>query len=351
MDERQVFKKHLELVKTESLLPIKVSEFYNKKVENEVKHIGIGGPLYRSVYPVSEIFDVYAGEKNRDFADEQAYTIDNFIIKRYPTEVLVLITERCFSHCQYCFRSLNITTIKKDNPMDKIEVLYDYLIKNPQIKEVIFSGGDPMVLKLEEWKAILKKFSKWDIRIHTRSIVYDPTVFSEDIIKLFSKYNVRLVFHINHPYEICKTVKDKINLLRNYKIRMYAQFPLLRGINDNIEVLKKLLYMLDELSIRTLSFFIVDAIKYSSAYRISFDRIEKILNELNWTTPSWVNSTRLIMHTSIGKVRREDIVCRKRNVIIFHRDDKKVKYIDFPKKLDIPGDIKKLLWKDYILNQ
>ena len=62
----------------------------------------------------------------------------------------------------------------------------------------------------------------FDIRIHTRSIVYEPSVFTKKMIDLLSKYNVRLVFHINYPYELDDVVEKKINEIRQSGIRMYS---------------------------------------------------------------------------------------------------------------------------------
>ena len=90
-------------------------------------------------------------------------------------------------------------------------------------------------------KFALGELKQWNIRIHTRAIVYDPSVFTEKMINLLNDNNIRLVFHINHPYEIDEVVEEKIEAIRTAGIRMYAQFPLLRGINDNSKVLIKLL--------------------------------------------------------------------------------------------------------------
>ena len=128
---------------------------------------------------------------------------------------------------------------------------------------------------------------------------------------------------------------------------MYAQFPLLRGINDNSEVLIKLLTKMDELYIRPLSIFIPDPISYSAIFRISCKRIIEIMNDVNWKTPSWINSVRFVMDTTIGKVRRENIIEWNDNCIIFSRDGKKVKYFDLDDNIDVSSDLKKLLWKEY----
>ena len=139
---------------------------------------------------------------------------------------------------------------------------------------------------------------------------------------------------------------DKIKESKNVGIRMYSQFPLLRGINDNSKVLIKLLVKMDELNIRPLSIFIPDPISYSATNRISVNRIEKIIDEVNWNTPSWINSTRFVMDTTIGKVRRENIIKRDGKHIVFSRDGKIVDYYDLDDGIDIPSSIKTLLWKD-----
>ena len=128
---------------------------------------------------------------------------------------------------------------------------------------------------------------------------------------------------------------------------MYAQFPLLRGINDHSKVLIKLLVKMDELNIRPLSIFIPDPISYGAVNRISLSRIEKIMDEVNWNTPSWVNSTRFVMDTTIGKVRRENIIKRQGKCITFMRDGKKeiVNYYDLDDGIDVASDVNILLWK------
>lgn len=208
------------------------------------------------------------------------------------------------------------------------------------------SGGDPLSIGYDNLCYVLENLKHWNIRIHTRGIVYNPEIFDDKTIKLLAKYKVRLVFHINHPYEICEEVEDTINKINDSKVKMYAQFPLLRGINDNAIVLKKLLEKMDELNIRPLSIFIPDPISYSASFRLSYNRIINIMNEINWNTPSWINSVRFVMDTTIGKVRRENIIKWEGNCITFSRNNKEVKYYDLDEGIDQPTDIKKLLWKD-----
>lgn len=103
---------------------------------------------------------------------------------------------------------------------------------------------------------------------------------------------------------------------------------------------------MDELHIRPLSIFIPDPIAYSASFRISFKRIIDIMNELNWNTPSWINATRFVMDTTIGKVRYENIKKWEGNCITFSRDGQDVEYYDLDEGIDVPSDLNKLLWKE-----
>ncbi|MCL2841166.1 MAG: 4Fe-4S cluster-binding domain-containing protein [Defluviitaleaceae bacterium] len=343
------------LVQSDFLLPIKVTEFYMKKVKEEIDAIGKDGPLYKSVIPTDDRIYLKANKESRDYVEEKKHMpIENcnYIIRKYNDRLVFLTTTSCVSHCQYCFRTYNLAEEVKNKYSstidEKLESLCKFLNLNEQINEVILSGGDPLTIQASYLEKIFKKITQQNIkniRLHSRAIIYDPSILDDEMIYVLSKYNVRVVLHINHPYEICDSVEEKIKLMCNNKIRLYSQFPLLRGINDNYIVLKKLLTKMDELNIRPISIFIPDPIVYGASFRINYKRILQIINQLNWNTPSWINSTRFVMDTTIGKVRCENIVKWDKNCITFARDGKEIDYYDLDEQLDIQTDISKLLWK------
>lgn len=348
-----LLKEYNNLVKNDSLLPIKVTPFYIKKVEDEISNIGMGGPLYKSVVPIREKINVKASVETRDYVEEYNHMpVKNadYIIQKYKDRILFIITDVCFSHCQYCFRTYNLSKFQqsnlKENIINKIKTLKCYLSKHEEVKEIIFSGGDPISIGYENLKYALDELKAYNIRIHTRGIVYEPEVFTKKIIELLNLYNVRLVLHINHPYEIDEVVEKKIEEINKNNIRMYAQFPLIRGINDNSKVIIKLLKKMDELNIRPLSIFIADPISYGAAYRVRLKRAIDIINEVNWSTPSWINSVRFTMDTTIGKVRIDNIISWEGNHVVFSREGKNVDYYDLDESIDTPTPLDKLLWKD-----
>lgn len=349
------------LAKEEHLLPIKVTPFYRKKVEEEVAELGHHeGPLHRAVYPTKERMTVHAPGEVADFVDDRENMPDGLTdvaIRKYENRMLFFPTDVCAAHCQYCFRQdvLNELHEEKEgpNPLDaNLDNLLGYLTEHPEVQEVILSGGDPMTLsypKLEKVLSTLKETAKVkNIRIHTRTLIFSPKVFKPDTIKLLSDMDVRLVSHSIHPYELCDEVEHYSRELDNKGVRLYNQFPVLRNVNDHPKVLSQHLEKLDKLRMRNLSMFIPDPINYSASFRIRLKRLFDMLDELNWSTPSWVNSTRLVLDTHYGKVRREDVKFydEETNKVVFEREGHMIPFEDFPVELDKAGDIKTLLWKD-----
>lgn len=340
------------------VLPIKVTPFYRRKVAEEVAVLGhTDGPLSRTSLPIEDRFTSRAPEEVDDFVDDRANMppgASDAIVRKYAGRMLFFPTDNCAGHCTYCFRT-DVLADQHERKLpsleEKMDTLLDYLAEHPEVNEVILSGGDPMTLPSRDLISILRRLKEEahlpNIRVHTRTLAFSPKVFDEERAEALADHKVRLVHHIVHPYEVCDEVREKIDLLNDKRVRMYNQFPLLRKVNDHPEVLKRLLTMLDEMDIRNLSMFIPDPIKYSAAFRIRLERLFKILDEVNWTTPSWVNSTRVVLDTHHGKVRREDLKAYdpERSVAIFEREGHQIDYPDLPTAMDDAGDINTLLWK------
>ncbi len=350
------------MAKRDGLLPIKISDFYAKKVEEEVRVVGGGvGPLYRCVLPGTDRFSSRVAGEVSDFIGDKVNMpeeLKDVLIWKYDDRVLFLPTDNCASNCQYCFRTAYLSDRHGSKPFtleEKVTKLLEFLREHAQVEEVILSGGDPMVMSPRDLEMILRRLKEeggvTNIRIHSRVLVYSPFVYTEACCKMLAKYRVRLVHHIAHPYEICDVVREHVSRLRTAGVRQYNQFPLLRQVNDHVDVLKKLLLELDEFGIRNLSIFAPDPVNFSSPFRISLKRQFALMDELNWSSPAWVQATRYALDNPAGKVRREDFVRFEKNmdgaqVGIFHRNGKEIRYPDFPEELDIPGKREVMLWKE-----
>lgn len=339
------------------VLPIKVPKTYKELIQEEIETVGTGGPLYRSVYPEIGRIALVAPYEVADYVSDKENMpegAENIFIRKYQDRVLFLVTDECFGNCQYCFRN-NLLNEQKEQTLpcleDKKQELVRILRSNPEIREVILSGGDPLAIEEKELINIFELIKGVDtalnIRVHTRSVVYAPEVFTKELIEMLAKFGVRVYFHINHPYEVGDCQKDIFAKMHKAGIGCYNQCPIVRGINDDVEVIKDLVETLDNQKVRQVNFFIPDPIFFSADFRLPLADLYSIFDELNWKAPSWANTARLVLDTPIGKVRREDIKSwnKESGEVIFQREGKEVKYFDLPRKMYVAGDKKRMLWK------
>lgn len=356
------------IARREGLLPIKVSDFYAEKVAEEMRVLGekFGaemagkGPLYRCVLPGEDRFGARVAGEVDDFIGDKVNMppeLADVLIWKYLDRVLFLPTDRCASNCQYCFRTAYLSDRHGTKPFtlrEKVTKLVKFLRERPEIEEVILSGGDPMVMAPGDLEMILKKLKEEacvpHIRIHSRTLVYSPAVYSARTCEMLAKYRVRLVHHVAHPYEICDVVREHVERLSRAGVRQYNQFPLLRGVNDHVDVLRDLIVALDEIGVRTLSIFAPDVVNFSTPFRVSLRRQFALMDELAWSSPAWVHAVRYALDNPYGKVRQQDFVRWEKDkqgnpFAIFKREGKEIKYPDFPEELDVPGDIDRMLWK------
>jgi lysine 2,3-aminomutase len=347
-----------EVAKRENLLPLRVTPYYQKLVEEELAVLkNTNGPIYKVVYPTPERLKVRAPGEVKDFVedrDNMPEGLGDMVLRKYRNRLLFLITDKCAAHCMYCFRQdVLAEQHERDVPTfdTKLGRLIQYLQARPEVEEVIFSGGDPLNVPLRMLRASLERISRetsvTNFRLHTRNAAFAPKAFTPEACRLLGDYNVRLVLHMVHPYEIRDEAVAVIKSVQSFGVRCYSQFPVLRGINDHAAVLERLLRRLDELGVRPLSLFIADPINYSASFRIPLARLFSIMDELNWRTSAWINSVRLVLDSPIGKVRREDISGwdKEAGVVTFSRDGEQVVYPDFPQEFDEQGDLQTLLWK------
>jgi lysine 2,3-aminomutase len=341
-----------------NVLPIKVTPHYKKLLQEEHDVLGhCGGPLSRVVYPVSDRLEIRTPHEVPDFVEDKTNMpagLDNVLIHKYRCRALFLVTDRCIGHCMYCFRQDVLTDIQ-GNPLPPLEGringVVNYLKQHPEISELILSGGDPLNIPFKHLEDLLERLSQetkvTDIRIHSRNLVFGPQVVSDKVAELLGKHRVRIYIHVVHPYEIEEKMTGVIKLLQDAGVRTYSQFPILRGINDHVLVLAKLLRKLDDLRSNPINLFIPDPISYSASFRVPLKRLFQLIDQLYWTTSSWTNGVRLVLDTPIGKVRREDIVSwnEQTGEVIFQREGRDVIFHDFPAELDKPGDLATLLWK------
>jgi lysine 2,3-aminomutase len=206
------------------------------------------------------------------------------VIHKYPDRILLLVTNQCPVYCRHCFRR-NKWGNSPETKMD-IQSLIEYIKKNKEIKEVIISGGEPLLLPSFHLESILKELRKIDqievIRIASRVPVVLPQRIDEEILQILKKYSpIWFVTHFNHSEEITKLSAKGCSKLRENGITVLTQSVMLKGINDDSKTLEKLFRNLIKIGVKPYYLFQCDPAKGVKHFRTSVFKGIEIIKELN----------------------------------------------------------------------
>lgn len=209
-------------------------------------------PIFKQAVPSElelKMFEVL----DMDPLSERKYMPVPSLIHKYPDRVVLLVTNSCFMYCRHCTRK-NTVVSEKTPPIQCMNEAITYIEKHLDIHDVLISGGDPLFLEDEELEHILGRLRSIShvstIRIGTRAPVVLPMRVTEKLSKILRKYVVWVNTHFNHPLEITDQSAKACACLQDHGIPVGNQTVLLRGINDDIEVMKALFTNLIRIRVR-----------------------------------------------------------------------------------------------------
>jgi len=189
------------------------------------------------------------------------------VIHKYYDRIVLLATNRCAMHCRFCFRKRlwKEGAASSDISEREIDEVCLWLRKNPQIREVLISGGDPLMLSDSAIASLLEKLfsSGIDIvRIGTRIPVVMPERITEKLVKILSAFpSLWIMTHFNHPAEITEKSMTACRRLVNSGIPLLNQTVLLKGVNDDSETLETLFRSLVKNKIKPHYLFHIDPVR------------------------------------------------------------------------------------------
>lgn len=174
---------------------------------------------------------------------------------RYPDRVLFLITDMCSMYCRHCTRRRFAGQKDKELNLETINRGIDYIAQHPEVRDVLLSGGDALLVSDERLEYILKRLRDIEhvevIRIGTRTPVVLPQRITDDLVKMIQKYHpIWINTHFNHSKEITPETKIALDKMANAGIPLGNQSVLLRGVNDCIHIMKQLVQDLVYLRVR-----------------------------------------------------------------------------------------------------
>lgn len=211
-------------------------------------------PIKKQAIP--SIYEMNIGEN--DMLDPLAEDTDSPVpglTHRYPDRVLFLITDMCSMYCRHCTRRRFAGQHDSRMPKDRIDQAIEYISQNPEIRDVLLSGGDALLVADEVLEDIIRRLREIDhveiIRLGTRTPVVLPQRITQDFVNMLKKYHpIWLNTHFNHYDEITSESKQAIDLLADAGVPLGNQSVLLRGVNDTVEIMKTLVQRLAYIRVR-----------------------------------------------------------------------------------------------------
>ncbi len=261
--------------------------FIPKNFALKIKNAGPNSALWKQFIPQSE---ENSPEGLIDPIGDQNFLKAPQIIHRYHNRALFLPTTNCPVICRYCFRKNELGQSELFYP--KFNETIEYLRNNPQIEELIFSGGDPFILSDEKIALYLEEFSKIDsikfIRFHTRTPIILPSRITNNLVKVLSNKSFKKIttaIHVNHPDELDQDVQEAISKLAH--LNLISQTVLLKGINDHPNILKDLIHLLIGLNIKPYYLHHPDKVKGAMNFYLDLETGRKIYQSLRDKVPGW----------------------------------------------------------------
>ena len=215
---------------------------------------------------------------------------------RYPDRVLLLITDQCAMYCRHCTRRRTVGEHDGAKPTEQIYKAIDYIAKNPEIRDVLVSGGDSLLMSDDKLEDILKRLRAIPhveiIRFGSRLPVVLPQRITDDFCNMLKKYHpIWINTHFNHPDEITEDSKAACEKLANAGIPLGNQSVLLAGVNDCSHVMKELVRKLTKIRVRPYYIYQCDLSLGLSHFRTPVAKGIEIIESLRGHTSGYAVPT------------------------------------------------------------
>ncbi len=240
-----------------------------------------------------------APDEMADPCGEDEHSPVHGLVHRYPDRVLFLVNEMCVMYCRYCTRSRMVGDGKRTLGKETYEAAFDYIRSHKEIRDVLISGGDPLMLSDRMLEYIIQSIKEIPhvefVRIGTRIPGVMPQRITSELVTMLKKYTpLWMSVHFNHPSEITKRVTYACDLLADSGIPLGSQTVLLKGINDTPEVMKKLMHELLKIRVRPYYIYQCDPIHGSKHFRTPVSVGINIMEQLRGHTSGYAVPTYVI---------------------------------------------------------
>jgi len=296
-------------------MPFACSEFFMQHLNSfsepiKTQLLNIVKPLVNENYKIiSGTYDPY---------DNVKYEVAgcDFLQHKYPNTLLLHIIDNCFSNCQCCFKVKEIRdrTKKEYTVKEVIEKTTEYIENNPQIDNILISGGDPFTLSNKNIINVCDKLLSLKnirfVRIGTKGLIYQPVRFLrqellnglEGLIKKHIGKNIFIMLNIYHPNELSECSLTAIKELQRIGVQIKSQTTMLKGVNDDAEIIAQLLNKLTSLNVNPYYIFCYMPIKNREYFSIPLHRVFEIISQAKSKLNGIAKKVMLIYPHKLGKI-------------------------------------------------
>ncbi|MFH0892586.1 MAG: KamA family radical SAM protein [Candidatus Falkowbacteria bacterium] len=256
--------------------PARVNPYYLSLIREK------NDPIYRQCIPDPAELDDTGGTADPlcEEPENQARPgVPSLLTHRYPDRLLFRISNQCAMYCRFCTRKRKVGDPGKQPTRDAIEEAFQYIEKTPAIRDVVLSGGDPLLLDDAPLERIIRRL--WNIlstrpagiiRLGSRLPVVLPQRVTPELCAILKRYHpIYLNTHFNHPAELTAESRRACALLADAGIPLGNQSVLLKGVNDDPTVMKELVQGLLSMRVRPYYLYQADPVKGTSHFRTSVD--------------------------------------------------------------------------------
>jgi lysine 2,3-aminomutase len=269
-------------------LPVRITPYYASLLNRNDP----GNALRKTMVPVFDELIVSPAEKTDPLGEISHSPLPN-LVHRYPDRVLFLVTGFCAAYCRYCTRSHMVS--KKDkchSSRMEWDAAIDYIKDHSEVRDVLLSGGDPLTLpdfKLEYLLSRLRAIPHVEIiRIGTKVPVVLPQRITKSLVNMLRKYHPFFMsIHFTHPDEITPECSYACTTLADAGIPLGSQTVLLKGVNDDVDVFKKLNQSLLKIRVRPYYLYQLDPIPGSAHFKVPVSKGLEIIRGLRGFTSGY----------------------------------------------------------------
>ncbi len=245
-------------------------------------------PIRKQIIPSALELVHFDGVMKDSLGEEEMSPVPG-LVHRYPDRVLMLVTTQCATYCRYCTRSRIVGQAGANFSRANHEEMLDYIRRTPAIRDVLISGGDPLTLAPKVLEDLLRKLRDIPhvevIRIGSRVPVFVPQRITDDLCEMLQQFHpLWLNIHVNHPNEITTELAQAMDKLSRAGIPLGNQSVLLAGINDCVNVQRKLVNELVRIRVRPYYLYICDMVQGAGHFRTPVSKGIEIIEGLRGHT-------------------------------------------------------------------